>query len=192
MKLKPRLIVFPLVVIALLFSGCLPSYYPLFTPEQRIIKDELLGAWENKEGTFIFERDTLRNSNRYLMTQISSSGDTARFYADLGQLDSYYFLDLSLREPPKNDTWSALHLVPVHTFSKISFDGDQLKIAMYNEAWLKKRIRQRQIRIKHEEKSDGSILLTAPTEELQKFMVKYAEEYKAFVNLETLTRISDS
>jgi hypothetical protein len=126
------------------------------------------------------------------MTQVSADGDSAYFYASLGQLDSYYFLDLSLRELKTKNTWEGLHLVPVHTFSKITFDGDELNIAMYNESWLKKRIKQRQIRIKYEEKPDGGILLTAPTEELQKFVVKYAEEYKAFVNMETLNRVTDS
>jgi hypothetical protein len=179
-------------VFLLFLGGCLPSFYPLFTPDQYILNEELMGTWQNEDGTFVFEPDTVENTNRYLITQTSTSGDTARFYASMGKLDSNYFLDLSLRDLELGETWASLHVMPVHTFSKIEFTENKLRISMYNESWLKKRIKQRYIRIKYEEKADGSIMLTAPTVELQKFVLKYADEDDAFIKFETLTKISDT
>jgi hypothetical protein len=183
---------FSLAIVMILAVGCLPSYYPLFTPDQYLMNEELLGTWKNDDGTFIFEADSVQNSNRYLMTQISADGDTAQFYAALGKLDDHYFLDLSLRDLELGNTWAALHVVPVHTFSKITFDDSEMEISMFRESWLKKRIKQRHLRIKHEEKADGDILLTAPTEELQKFVIKYADIDEAYVTFDTLIKQSDS
>ena len=62
------------------------------------------------------------------------------------------------------------HLLPVHTFAKVEIEKDEVKIFRFDMDWLEDLFKQRKIRIKHEISSDDQIVLTAPTEDLQKFL----------------------
>lgn len=73
------------------------------------------------------------------------------------------------------------HMLPVHTFAKVEIEKDEVKIFRFDMEWLDDLFRERKVRIKHEELNDGQIVLTAPTEELQKFFEKYADDEKAFL-----------
>ncbi len=73
------------------------------------------------------------------------------------------------------------HMLPVHTFAKVEIEKDEVKIFQFDPDRLEKLFEQRKIRIKHEETSDGQFILTASTEDLQKFFEKYADDPKAYL-----------
>ena len=50
----------------------------------------------------------------------------------------------------------------------------------FKTEWLEDLFKQRKIRIKHEVIKDDEILLTASSKDLQKFVLKYEEEKKAY------------
>ena len=56
-----------------------------------------------------------------------------------------------------------------------SFDIQQL-----DAKYLENLIRNKKIRIKHEVTEDGGYVITAPTEELQKYIVKYSDIPEAY------------
>lgn len=74
------------------------------------------------------------------------------------------------------------HLLSVHTFAKVEIKKDEVKIFRFDMEWLGDLFEQRKVRIKHEETSDGQIVLTASTEDLQKFFEKYADDEKAYLD----------
>ncbi len=74
------------------------------------------------------------------------------------------------------------HMMPVHTFAKVEIENDEIKIYRFDQEWLDDLFKQRKVRIKHEETSDGQIILTAPTSDLQKFFEKYANDEKAYLD----------
>jgi len=74
------------------------------------------------------------------------------------------------------------HMLPVHTFAKVEIEKDEVRIFRFDFEWLDDLFKQRKVRIKHEETSDGQIVLTAPTEDLQKFFEKYADDEKAYLD----------
>ena len=46
--------------------------------------------------------------------------------------------------------------------------------------YLEKLIKNKQIRIKHEVMEDGGIFITAPTEDLQQYLIKYSDVPEAY------------
>ncbi|BDD08245.1 hypothetical protein FUAX_06770 [Fulvitalea axinellae] len=68
-----------------------------------------------------------------------------------------------------------------HAFSKMYFNSDTLFLEWFSQKWLLRLIQQNKIRIRHEVRSqDSLVMLTAKPEELQKFIRKYGEDPKAF------------
>jgi hypothetical protein len=107
------------------------------------------------------------------------------YHLHLVKLGNNLFIDLFPEEWIKDDGFLAIHLVSAHTFAKIDI-GDKLEISWFDSEFLQKLFYEKKIRIKHENNGVYT-LLTAKPEELQKFVIKYANEDKAFCDLMTLT-----
>jgi len=75
----------------------------------------------------------------------------------------------------------------MNTFAKVIIEDDQIGLSMFNGDFLEKLLKQNRIRIKHE-KVEDSYVLTASSKELQKFVLKYAEDEDAFPEPEMLVK----
>ncbi|MFV0267000.1 MAG: hypothetical protein ACK5HT_07685 [Draconibacterium sp.] len=189
-------------LIALFLSGCVVfSFYPLYTEKDLFPNDILIGEWyENdpdlKSGKneilwkfehpykLKSEKNTRIDSCKYVLTYTTiDNGDTvsSEFSVHIIKLQDVYFLDFYLEEGPKFDGLSSIHLVPTHTFAKLSIINDTLTFNWFDSGWLENLIKENKIRIRHEQ-SDGNILLTAKPKELQKFVSKYVNSEDAFRN----------
>ncbi|MGB2867801.1 MAG: hypothetical protein WBD36_05075 [Bacteroidota bacterium] len=178
MQAKSMLLFFALLLI---LAGCVRSLQPLYTAKDLVAKPQAIGTWIEADGE---ETWTFRQSGPQSYTMMGSKGapgDTARFDAHFVQLGKFLFLDLLPQKEGlamKNDLYS-FQLVPVHTFWRIWMEGDTFRQAMLDNDWLKKMLDEGKIEIAHE-RLDDSIVLTAPTKELQLLVLKYAEDEKAF------------
>jgi hypothetical protein len=65
--------------------------------------------------------------------------------------------------------------------------GDQMQIQVISDAWLEKKARETGLPLL--ELPDKDVLLTAPTADLQRFILRYAGDPDAFEKPETLHRI---
>jgi hypothetical protein len=128
--------------------------------------------------------------------------------ACLVKLQDRLFLDVMPSPLPESEQdaksahlqLNAMLLVPVHTFLRVSFSGDQLKLgATYEEAFKKllkaepkavkhTMFKEHPIVIKVEDAAEEHPLLTASTEELQAFVTKYADDERLFLAGDPLTR----
>ncbi len=85
------------------------------------------------------------------------------------------FLDFTPFEVKFGSDLAEMHLVGIHTFAKLDTKGDTVELRWLSELVLEELFEQKKIRISHEkigiDKKD--ILLTASSEELQKFIAKY-------------------
>ena len=73
---------------------------------------------------------------------------------------------------------TSYHHVPVHTLARVQYCKDSILIYWYGDEWLNELFEQNRIRIKHEtiESADYERqLLTADTDELQKFIKKVCQ-----------------
>jgi hypothetical protein len=177
------------LVIGLMLSSCVVlSFHPLYTPETVAFRQDLVGTWHmNEDETWNFTALDGELPGYYL-THISDR-DTAMYNVHLVQLNDYFFLDIS---PDLSETTQVLsHPYPLHSFYKLEFlpNGD-MTIYIFDSDYLKQLFEQRKIRIKHEySEEDETYVLTAPTSELQAFILKYADDPKAFIEPGTLKRI---
>ena len=202
--------------LTLLLNGCfLKSLHPLVTEEDAVAVEGITGVWEKddqrwtfiKEGEFDDMTMTGKQGNAEYSISMTDSGDDSSkveqdsylvIYEDLSetQADSSYFLgsfallngDYYLDLYPFDIgslNFESSHYLPVHTFSKISLNEDSLIISLFKDSWIEEQITDNRVRIKHE-KTEDTILITAGTEELQKFIIKYGnmpEAYRDPINL---------
>lgn len=191
-----------IATITLLLSGCVVfSFYPLYTESDLFENDLLLGEWLEDENPDIVlngendvwkfthpflgdEKDGVRDKKRYALTLTSNDdGEVkeSKFEVHVIKLADEYFLDFYTEDygGTENVTLADLHLVPVHTFAKLTVAEDKLEIRWFDPDWLEDLIKENKIRIHHEDNGDF-ILLTAKPKELQKFVSKYVDSEEAF------------
>ncbi|MEO1021243.1 MAG: hypothetical protein AAFW89_01750 [Bacteroidota bacterium] len=197
------------IMVATLLSGCyLKSVHPLVTDSDLVLIEGLDGRYESEDQRWTFINDPAKipdlniadmtfdgeeeeeTPNYYIvlfenLQDISS--DTTYFIGKIGSFNNHYFLDMFLFDLSGSSNFMDAHKFPVHTFSRIRLDGNDLSIQFFEDSWLEDQIDNNRIRIKHESTEDG-ILVTASTKELQRFVNKYADEEDAFDDAMILTR----
>ena len=74
-------------------------------------------------------------------------------------------------------------MFPCIVFIRIRFtNNSSFDIQQLDAGYLENLIKNKKIRIRHEVTEDGNYVITAPTEELQKYIVKYSDIPEAYNN----------
>jgi hypothetical protein len=187
---------FIIAVIAFFLSGCLIlSFYPFYSEKDLFENDILTGKWIDEDSLVwdfthpVIKTNNLETINKktYNLNLADYDFKITSYNVNLFKLDNTYFLDFYVEKienqpsaPSKNDvTWWSLHLLPVHTIAKLNIESDTLKISWFDVTWLEEQIKEKKIKINHEN-NGNNILLTAKTKDLQKMISKYAESEEAF------------
>ena len=174
-------------LLAVLLSGCLPSLHPLYTPETLIFEEKLVGKWIEKDGSNIWE---FRKTGEQKYEMRLFDGKEGRFEAHLIELGGMMFLDVFpdgevLGNPQE---FYKIHILPAHTFMKVNQIEPNLQLQMMNPD-VSEMLKDDPNLLQHELIADDSIVLTASTEQLQEFMLKYANTEGVFSNAIELTRL---
>ena len=201
--------------LAGLIAGCMPvvSLQPLFTKGTITFDEKLLGAWVddvNKPGdSWEFARleadavdrlpDELKQDpNKVYRVNIrDGEGHKGSFVACLVKLENRLFLDISPDMFPAGDKdvekskllFNAFLFLRAHTFVRVDSIGEQLKLSLTDDESFEKLIQAEPKAVAHTT-ADDRLVLTASTEELQKFVTKYAADDRLFSNEQTLVRKS--
>lgn len=176
-----------------LFYGCFVySFYPLYTDDDLFANDLLVGEWIDSDSTiwkfdFNYRGERLpenRDSTAFIlqMKDKDSPGFHAhQFLIHLIRLNGTYFLDFYLEEYLDEDNFTLfdLHVLPMHSFARLNLDGDRAEIRWFAPDWLENMLKQNPTAIRHEN-NGNHILITAKTEDLQQFVVQYANSEDAF------------
>ena len=173
-------------------SGCVVySFYPLYTEKDLFPNTLLLGNWIDEEGTewnfeYAYKGKKVQeniDSTSYVLTQKYKDDemtDSSEFSVHVIKLGEIYFLDFYMEEFTDDNLFlKNFHIIPVHTFAKLTVEENKLEIHWFDQEWLEDLIEKNRIRIHHENNGDF-ILLTAKPAELQKFVLKYADAGEAF------------
>jgi len=119
-------------------------------------------------------------------------GKEGRFEAHLLKLEDTMFLDIF----PDNEMLEEMqdfykfHILPVHTFMKVEQIEPNLQLRMMDPDKVSKMLEADPNLLRHEVRDDGSIIvLTAPTKQLQEFMVQHTNAEGIFGDAMELTRL---
>jgi hypothetical protein len=185
------------LILAFLLPGCIPSLHPLYTDDVLAYRPELLGKWTDDQGsTWHFQpsHDGKYYSLDFINgTDESGNAPTEKYEAHLVQLGNHYFLDFypEAGKGKLEEEFSLAVVIATHSFARVDFEGEGIVIRLFDYEWLEKLFKERKIRMKHEKLSDGEIILTASSKELQGFVHKYAEEEKAYIDPVYLNKTAD-
>lgn len=178
------------VVIAVCLESCIvKSVHPFFREADVVYRKELEGTWTDQDKNRWRIHQNPFKQNSYEM-HYSKNGRDVTLMGHLFNLDGEMYLDMIPSGDNSEDMEVFdLHLVPTHSIAKVSkLTGTELLIKWFNEEWLRKMFTENRIKISHElvmdenpqSKDDGFYLLTASTEELQKFVKKYGNDEAAY------------
>ncbi len=196
--MKTKLSLLGLGLMALLAGGCLvQSIHPLFVEKDYLPCDQVVGTWEQREsdgsleGTWVFAE----KERTYALTHTDKEKRQAIFEVSAGRLGGETLLDLILSDPLPGRELNELaqwHLMPVHTFLKVTGTKESLSLTPMDLEWLAKHLQENPKALAHTMRrngnEDGFPLLTAGTEELQKFVTKHLTNTNAFKKAVSLTR----
>ncbi len=185
-------------LLAALLGGCIPvmSLHPLFTEKNLVFEEKLLGIWvdDSDETTWEFSCPN-ETEKAYELIFSDDKGRKGSFVTYLVKLEDKLFLDVyPSKLPSKEQDWektewpyNAFFFVPAHTFIIIDSIEPQLRMRWNTNNAMKELLKEDPNAVKYELVDDQSIL-TASTEELQAFVLKYADDSKVFPAKVVLSR----
>jgi hypothetical protein len=189
-------------LLAGVLAGCVPvmSLHPLYDDQHLVFEEKLLGTYTDADGnnaTWEFTRSNEPNVYQLAITSVEDQKVAkGLFAAHLIKLDEHFFLDVFPKEAPWGDEkelgqakwpYNSFFYIPVHTFIKIETIEPQLKLWLTDDDGLKKLLKENPGAIGYESIDDTPVL-TAPTPQLQAFILKYADEKRLFSNEHVLSR----
>ena len=162
-------------------SACIPSLHPIYTDEDIVFEESLLGVWAepNSDETWAFTRSQ-EKGNAYRLVYADGNGKRGAFVTHLAKIKGQLFLDLFPEEPEleSNDFYKG-HLMPVHTFMHVAQIEPKLQLSALDADWLGKHLEKKPRALKHEI-VDDTIVLTASTKKLQAFYIKHLKTEGAY------------
>jgi hypothetical protein len=163
-----------------LLSGCIVlSVYPFYTAKDLIFDPGITGHWVKTTATNESWQFADAGGRFYMLTTMDDQS-TNGVEAHLFQLKQYQFLDLltTNREP---------YQMPMHLISKLARNEDSLSLQFLDYGWLSALLETNPAVLRHivvpatsDDTNNNMMYLTADTKDLQKFLLKHAEDTNAF------------
>jgi hypothetical protein len=190
--MSSRLIVIALLLLgAALSSGCVRSLHPIYTEQTLTYDPAFLGTWVDETGETRIEiapaadneqPDTLKS---YRIIHTDKDAKPAHLIGYLAKVGDLLVADLTISEQnalPESD-FAKAHLFPLHTFWIIRHGDDKdaaaptptMTLRAISHDWLKNFINDHPDAI-GSYKSNDDVILTAPPEALQKFLLAHAKD----------------
>jgi hypothetical protein len=167
-------------LIMVLLSGCEPTFqsvHQLYTDGGIIFDEALMGKWA-KDGpeTWKFER---HEDDKYKLTIVDPTTSKGQFIAHLVQLDDTRFLDVFPDSSQlEGSGFYKQHLLGTHTFMKVRQIEPNLKLRMMGPKVCE--MLDNDPNLLRFERLEDCFLITSPTQQLQEFVVKYADANDVF------------
>ncbi|HSY19444.1 MAG TPA: hypothetical protein VK815_13970 [Candidatus Acidoferrales bacterium] len=177
-------ILLSMLAIMALVAACVPSVNPFYTDKDVITDPRLAGAWQedtdkDDPAGWKFEATT---NNAYVVTLKEDKDKTGSFEGHLFKLGQGTFLDLTPTEcnyATNQASMVSMAMIPGHLLLRVQFTDKKMNLAFCNPDWVKNFFEQNPSAIAHRV-VDGSIILTADTGTLQKFLLKHLGKDELF------------
>ena len=172
-----KILAMALMVGLLAACGPVESLHPLFEPKDRIEMPALVGGWigvDEENGIELTIEAEGDKTYEIVLTGDDENKKTTHFRGEFGRVGDFVFLDVYTDSKAIGDAPA----VPVHQFFQVKVAGDSLELAYMDDGMLTREIQEGRTRIAHKILGQ-SILLTAPTKDLQVLALEYVKEAEA-------------
>jgi hypothetical protein len=126
----------------------------------------------------------------YLITYREDNEVTASYIAFLARIGKHLYFDyypVPLETEKNADEFYMQHFVKMHTSYRVNIlKNGGFELNQLDGSYLNKLIEEKKIRIRHELNSDGDAVITASTEELQQYILKYGDDPEAIQKEKTI------
>jgi hypothetical protein len=194
--MKYRTLLLVLLCLPLVTAGCVRSLHPIYTEQTLTYDPAFLGSWLDEKGeTRLDIAASSDNDERgavksYRVTYTDKDAKPARLLGHLAKVGDLLVADLMLAdesELPASD-FAKSHLFPLHTFWVVRHDdAAAMTIRAVDHDWMKKFAKENPGEIAHFMSNDD-VILTAPPEELQKFLLAHANDEGMLIEAEHFHR----
>jgi len=175
--------------------GCLPlSAQKAYTHNDIIFDSNLVGKWSNDpndaNASIYCEFKATEPTKAYTVF-LGREGKQGAAHAVLFKLNDQKFLDIDKSLENNNDVSVKMLSFSGHLIVRLDQISPELRFATMDETKMTALIESEPNDIEYCRLQDR-ILLTAPTQKLQKFLLQHAKDENLFTNPQTLKRINDS
>jgi len=183
-----------LILLAMLsMTGCLvSSLHPFYKKKDKIYDPVMTGNWMDGDSCIWTIRPNERSEalmeppvpdSSYRITYYEEEDSKAVLTGTLFRLNGVAYVDFYPAQDEDHfaSDMTGFHHIPVHTLARVQYNRDSILMYWYGEDWFNELFEQNRIRIKHETVDAPDYdrhILTASTDELQKFIRKYASDPK--------------
>jgi hypothetical protein len=170
-------------------NGFALSLQPFYAPTDLDVDQGLSGSWTTPEGdvTFSFEP---AEGKAYKVTVKEREGEgekSAEFEGHLMHLGAYSFVDFFPNGTSAETEFYQMHLLRAHSIARIDLSSDTLQMAFLDGTWLRKKTDEKIVDVPCQ-KTDGMLLLTGTTAEVQDLLFMHANDSEAFPDPIILSR----
>jgi hypothetical protein len=168
-----------------LIAGCVPSLNPVYTDETLTFEPALVGVWKQPATRARWNFSQL-DEKSYRLEYTDEKGQHGRFIGRLAKLDGELFLDLYPEEiTTEGNGFYDFHLIPIHTIYRVRVAEGGLKLAAIDFLWLDDHLTKNPAEIQYATFNNRK-LITAPTAEVQKFVLTHKDRFTGDFELQTI------
>ncbi len=163
------------LLFAVLFAGCVPSEHPLYTEDDLVFDEALIGDWQCESKV----TGSIQKLNDKTYKWINKQSDGRVFMLRLLRLRDHYFIDTT-------------DVDGLHWFGKVAVQGNSLTFIPLNKDRLREILKTHPDAIKHKSDvqfSTECIRLTATTKDLQAFVLAHINDTNLFEPTSVNTRL---
>lgn len=193
--------------LLIFLSSCLTTLHPIFTEKDLVYDPKLIGTWktenQDKKGQVVITNLSNESSvelpgnissikrKGYFIRYENGPGETSkRYIAFLARIGKHLYFDYYpaiKKEDEKIDEFFGAHLVKMHTSYRVEFLNDgSFELSQLDESYVTRLIDEKKIRISYETDADDNTIITASTQELQQYLLKYGDEPSAYRSDKTI------
>jgi hypothetical protein len=159
------------VFAAVLFVGCIPSLNQVYTDEQVVFDEDLVGVFVDPKS--------------YHLVLKEKDGKQVKFVVHLADLDGLRIMDLfpEQQESQASGFYQA-HSIPIHTTYAVKQIKPKLILSTLDFKWLETYLRRNPDELNLATFGHGKKVITSSTLDYQEFVEKHKDQFKQDVTLD--------
>jgi hypothetical protein len=182
-----RTLAISIVAVAAAAVGCVPSMQPSFTDKDLTFDPQVVGFFQQEKSAATWDF-TKTGNKEYQLVYTDDRGRSGRFVGHLAAFGGAKFLDLyPVKDDVQANEFYKFHLLPIHTTYMVQETTPHLKLAGFDMGWLNEYLTANPDAIANTT-FDSQHLVTAPTPELQAFLLEHQDHFTVVFSLKRVEK----